>query len=86
MNISELKPYFERIDENFKKIDQRFDRVEQRLDHVENKVDNLTVEMIEMNEKIDSVVEALEFLHNTLRSDISRLESKTDFRMASIVS
>lgn len=77
MNIAELKPYFERIDENFKRIDQRFDKVEERLTRVEEKVDNMSVEM---NEKIYSAIEALEFLHNTLRNDISHLE----FRTASI--
>lgn len=51
MNINELKPYFERIDEKF-----------------------------------TSVIEALELSYNTLRADISSLESKTEFRTASITS
>jgi len=81
---------FEITDQNFQKVDKRFEVVNKRFDHVEKKVDHLTVEVAvrfkEMDEKIDTVVEMLEFSHNTLRSDISRLESRDELKMASLAS
>lgn len=52
MEMKELQPLFEYMDEKFAKIDERFEHIEKKVDGIQTSVDNLTKMVKDFHEEI----------------------------------